>query len=95
MQQLTLFNTRKPPTRDYLCYLADLMKLRSKPKDRDRLQGMILRKLRPDMEELALAMRTGDQFEPQFEPWVDPELVLFYSDEVWDGGGPNRPKLAS
>lgn len=74
MEQLSLFQPQMPQY-EHLTYLADLLKMKSRSKNRERFMTKILTVLKPKVREWEESFREG-----VLEPYMEPDLILFYAD---------------
>ena len=74
MEQISFFQPELPAD-EHLQYLADLLKMKSRSRKRERFMEKILKVLKPKVREWEQAIRKYI-----FEPNIEPELLLFYAD---------------
>jgi len=87
MEQLSLFQTQLPPYK-HLTYLADLLKMRSRSRNRRRFTDKILAVPKPKVRELEESFR-----ENMMQPYIEPDLLLFYAENETASrvSSPGRP----
>ena len=74
MEQLLLFQPQMP-SYERLAYLARLLKIKRRPGTSKKLMEVLFETLEPKIEEFLQAEESG-----VFEPYIEPELLLFYAD---------------